>query len=73
MRDEQRARCAFESEPQRDADGEHRRAPGVDSLDDLAAVDALDVGGGDVEVRVAELALDDDQRDAFAGISTAWA
>ena len=35
-------------------------------LDDLAAVDALQVDGGDPEVAVAELALDYDQRHAFA-------
>jgi hypothetical protein len=36
-------------------------------LDDLGVVDALQVNGGDTELAVAELALDDDQRDAFAG------
>ena len=36
-------------------------------LDDLAAVDALKVDGGDAEVAVPQLALDDDQRYAFAG------
>jgi hypothetical protein len=39
----------------------------VESVDDLAAVDALQVYGCDPEVAVAELALDDDQRDALAG------
>jgi hypothetical protein len=34
---------------------------------------ALQVDQGDAEVRVSELALDDDQRDAFACISTACA
>jgi len=38
---------------------------GVHGLDDLAAVDALQVDGGDAEVAVSELALDDDQRNAF--------
>jgi hypothetical protein len=55
------------SEPQRRADGDHRRRSGVHGLDDLAAVDALEVDGRDAEVAVAELALDDDQRHAFAG------
>ena len=38
----------------------------MDGLDDLAAVDALEVDAGDAEVAVSELALDDDQRHAFA-------
>jgi hypothetical protein len=38
----------------------------VHGLDDLPAVDALEVDGRDAEVAVAELALDDDQRHAFA-------
>jgi hypothetical protein len=38
---------------------------GVDGLDDFGLVDALQVGGGDAEVGVAELALDDDQRHTF--------
>jgi hypothetical protein len=37
----------------------------VDGADDLAAVDALEVDAGDAKVGVSELALDDDQRDAF--------
>ena len=36
-------------------------------VDDLGVVDALQVDRGDPEVAVAELALDDDQWDAFAG------
>src|SRR5215207_913784 len=63
-RDEQRR---SPSEPQRGADGDHRRRSGVHGLDDLAAVDALEVDAGDAEVAVSELALHDDQRDAFAG------
>src|SRR3954449_11767089 len=55
------------SELQRQADGHHGGPSGVDSLDDFAAVDALQVDGGDAEVAVSELALDDDERDAFAG------
>ena len=39
----------------------------MDSLDDLAAVDALQVDAGDAEVAVSELALDDNQRHALAG------
>src|SRR5215207_897208 len=49
----------------------YRRGPsahgGVDGVDDLGVVDALQVDRGDPEVGVAELALDDDQRHAFAG------
>jgi hypothetical protein len=39
----------------------------VDGVDDLGVVDALEIDRGDAEVAVSELALDDDQRDAFAG------
>jgi hypothetical protein len=45
----------------------------VDSLDDLAAVDALEVDARDAEVAVSELALDDDQGTPSRAISTAWA
>jgi hypothetical protein len=38
----------------------------VDGVDDLGVVDALQVDRGDAEVAVAQLALDDDQRDALA-------
>jgi hypothetical protein len=41
----------------------HRRAPCVDGGDDLLGVDALQVSSGRREVRVAELALDQRQRD----------
>jgi hypothetical protein len=43
-----------------------RLASGADGLDDLGVVDPLQVDRRDAEVAVAELALDDDQRDAFA-------
>src|SRR4051794_1671065 len=46
--------------------GEHGRAAGVDGVDDLGVVDALEVDRGDPEVRVAELALDDVQRHTLA-------
>ena len=39
----------------------------MDGFDDLAGVDALEVDRGHAEVAVAELALDDVERDAFAG------
>jgi hypothetical protein len=64
-RDEQRPSDGH-SEPKRRADRDHRRASRVHGLDDLAAVDALQLDGGDTEVAVPELALDDDQRHAFA-------
>src|SRR3954465_10758444 len=54
------------SEPERGADRDRRRAAAVDGVDDLGVVDALEVDGGNAEVAVAELALDDDQRHAFA-------
>jgi hypothetical protein len=38
----------------------------VDRLDDLGVVDPLEIDAGDTEVAVTELALDDDQRHAFA-------
>jgi hypothetical protein len=38
----------------------------MDCLDDLGVVDALQVHRRDAEVAVAQLTLDDDQRDAFA-------
>jgi hypothetical protein len=38
----------------------------VDGFDDLGVVDSLQVDGGDAQVAVAELPLDDDQRDALA-------
>jgi hypothetical protein len=39
----------------------------MDGVDDLAAVDPFEVDAGDPEVRVPELALDDDQRNALSG------
>jgi hypothetical protein len=38
----------------------------MDGVDDLGVVDPLEIDAGDAEVAVAELALDDDQRYAFA-------
>src|SRR5215212_8730553 len=55
------------SAPERAVYGDHRRAAGVDGVDDLGVVDALQIDRGDAEVGVAELALDDDQRHALAG------
>jgi hypothetical protein len=49
------------------ADSDHRSTTGVDRFDDLGVVDALQIDRGDAEVAVPELALDDDQRHAFAG------
>jgi len=37
----------------------------VDGVDDLGVVDSLEVDRGDAQVGVAELALDDVERDAF--------
>src|SRR4051794_7625994 len=39
----------------------------MDGVNDLGAVDALEVDRGDAEVGVPELALNDDQRDTLAG------
>jgi hypothetical protein len=54
------------SRPQRAVDRHHWCPAGVDGVDDLCAVDALEVDRGDAKVGVSELALDDDQRDTFA-------
>src|SRR3954471_5273138 len=62
---------AWKGEP--DAGRDHRCSSSVDGLDDLVGVDALQVDRGDAEVAVAELALDDVERDAFAASSMAWA
>jgi hypothetical protein len=48
------------SQRERAVYGDHRRAAGVDGVDALGVVDALKVNGGDAEVGVPELALDDD-------------
>jgi hypothetical protein len=42
------------------------RAAGVDGADDLGVVDPLEIDARDAEMAVAELALNDDQRYAFA-------
>jgi hypothetical protein len=47
--------------------GHHRRPSGVHGGDDLLGVDPLEVYRGRAEVGVAELALDDVERYAFAG------
>src|SRR4051794_19497243 len=58
-----------------DAGRDHRCSPSVDGLDDLVGVDALQVDRSDAEVAVAELALDDVERDAvvreFDGVRVA--
>jgi len=46
---------------------EGQRDAGVDGVDDLRAVDALRVDRRDPKIRVAELALNDDEGDAFTG------
>jgi hypothetical protein len=51
----------------RGVDGDHGRAASVDGVDDLGAVNALQVDRGDAEVGMSELALDDEQRDTFSG------
>jgi len=45
----------------------------VDGFDDLGVVDALQGGGRDAEVAVAELALDDTSGTPSCASSTAWA
>src|SRR5215212_5821743 len=65
MRDERRRPRGSETE--RGAHRDHRRAAGVDGVDDLGVVDALEVDRGDAEVAVSKLALNDDQGHAFAG------
>src|ERR671910_3526087 len=48
-------------------DGDHRRAAGVDRVDDLGVVNASEVDRRDAEVGVTELALDHDQRHTLTG------
>jgi hypothetical protein len=38
----------------------------VDGVDDLGVIDPAQIGGGDSEIGVPELTLDDNQRDTFA-------
>ena len=45
---------------------DHGRGSLVDGVDDFGVVDAAEVDRGDAEVGVPELALDDDQGDAFS-------
>ncbi len=45
---------------------DHRCRPFVDGVDDFGVVDAAQVGGGDPEVSMTELPLDDHQRNALA-------
>src|SRR5271166_6806241 len=45
--------------------GDHRRGSSMDRVDDLGAVDSLEEDACDTEVGMAELALDDDERDSF--------
>lgn len=52
---------------QRRAGRDHRRAACADRLDDLAAIDPLQVDRGDPEVGMSQLALDDVERDALPG------
>src|SRR5687767_11198122 len=53
------------SQRERAVYGDHR-CVGVDGVDDLCVVDALEIDRSDSEVGVPELALDDDQRHALA-------
>jgi hypothetical protein len=62
-----------EGEREAGAGGDHGWSAGVDGFDDLAGVDALEVDRGHAEVAVAELALDDVERDALAGRSVTLA
>jgi hypothetical protein len=61
------ARCApavrLQSEP--GAGVHHWYTSGVDGRDDLFGIDSLKVGAGGRQMRVAELALDQRQRDPF--------
>lgn len=59
LRDERRG---GRSEPKRRADRDHRRAAGVDGVDDLGVVDPLEVDRGDAEVAVPKLPLNDEKR-----------
>lgn len=47
--------------------GDHRRGPLVDGFDDPGVVDPAQIRGGDPEMGMPELALDDEQWDTLAG------
>src|ERR1700748_3099125 len=47
--------------------GDRRRGPSVDGADDLAAIDALQVDGGDADVGMPKWPWDDYERDACVG------
>jgi hypothetical protein len=66
MRDEQRRSFLLDQGRSDVLTGINRCAAGVNRVDDLGDVDSLELDACDAEVAVAELALDDDQRDAFA-------
>lgn len=55
-----------DSEAKRGVDGDHGGASGVDGVDDLGAVDALQVDRDDAEAGVPKLTLDHDERHSFA-------
>jgi hypothetical protein len=61
------ARCPSGSHSRRLSGWDHRGSAGVDGVDDLGVVDARQMDRSDAQVGVAELALDDDRRDALAG------
>lgn len=60
-----RSRFALPPHPESGVSGDRGRWPSVDGVDDLAAIDALEVDAGDAEVGVPELALDHYERHAF--------
>jgi hypothetical protein len=61
------ARCGQARDSQSGGCGDNGRWTPLDGVDDLGAVDALEVDAGDPEVGMPELPLDDDERDAFVG------
>lgn len=67
------APCRSWLEAQPGAGGHHRWPAGVDGVDDLGAVDSLEVDRGDAQVGVSELALGHIQRHLSRAISTACA
>jgi hypothetical protein len=59
------ARCWLEHPSKASGRRDHGGRPGVDGVDDLRAIDPLQVNGRDPEVRMPEMALDNDQRHAL--------
>ena len=65
--------AALTSEVERAVEWDHGARRASDAVDDLGVVDSLQIYSGDVEVGVAELALDNEQGARPRASSTVWA